>query len=132
MIGPLTNLTLYVHDQAEAERWYREVLGFVLRERVPFTWPGAEEEGLWITIAPDEASRVVIALAPALSPQERLLVGAMPPMTFETDDAEALYVRLAGLGATLDGPPVRYPWGVSVVVRDPSGNALNLLEPAPR
>jgi uncharacterized glyoxalase superfamily protein PhnB len=122
----ITNLTLYVMDQGEAEAWYCDVLGFVVRARARHRWPGSDHDGLWLTVSVKHDSAVVVSLAPVLTVADQALVGTMPPITIKTPDIEMEYGRLLSMGADLT-PLEAHEWGPSFVVRDPSGNRWNVV-----
>ena len=110
-----------------AEAWYRDVLGFVVRANAPFRWPGSESVGRWLTVSVKHDSRIIVVLAPARTPAERALVGAMPPVTIKSTQLSSLHDRLRLRGADVT-PVTTIEWGTSFVVRDPSGNPWSVME----
>lgn len=53
-------------------------------------------------------------------------------LDFETDDVDAEYQRIAGLGVTMVMPPATQPWGNrSMTFRDPGGTLVSVFSRAP-
>ncbi len=105
------NITsVLVDDQAKAERFYTDVLGFVVKDDVPLG------EYRWLTVvSPDDPDGTELLLEPdahpAAKPYKAALVSdGIPCTSFAVDDVAAEAARLKGLGVrftmepTADGP----------------------------
>jgi predicted enzyme related to lactoylglutathione lyase len=112
-----------VIDQERALRFYAEKLGLEVRLDVPM-----DDGGRWLQVAPP-GGRVLVSLVAA---GEGDPVGVDTGITFSTDDAEAAHASLAWGGVVTD-PLLRWS-GVPLMfsLRDPDGNQLKIMEPAPR
>src|SRR5215469_15166688 len=91
--------SIYVDDQDKALRFYTEVLGFV--KKTDFS----QGPYRWLTVASsEEPDGVQLQLALNNNPaatayQQALLQQGQPAMMFFTDDVQADYERIKGLGA---------------------------------
>ena len=123
-ITDVGSVSVPVSDQARAVRFYTETLGFEIRLDVPMG-----DGGRWIQVAAP-GGRVPVALVVAAGEGDG--VGVDTGITFSTTDAEGDRTRLAWAGADVD-ELLRWP-GVPLmfIVRDPDGNQLKVMEPAPR
>jgi catechol 2,3-dioxygenase-like lactoylglutathione lyase family enzyme len=101
----ITLLSIIVQDQAHALAFYRDKLGFVLKEDVPAG--GAR----WITLAsPQAPDGTRISLEPAGYPwaqdfQNALKDNGVPLTAFAVDDLDAEYKRLTAAGVSFKDPP---------------------------
>ena len=132
MINQLNVVTILVHDQDEALRFYTDKLGFEKRADEMFG-PGIR----WLTVAPPDQEEVEIVLQepePALHGEEqaeamRGLVGRMPTWSFGTDNCHAAHEALSARGVNFVQPPEERPYGVEALFEDLYGNVFSLLEP---
>lgn len=130
MITKVQYVSLMVKDQEEALRWYREKLGFEVREDNPF--PGGS--GRWLTIAPKGQQEMAIILQPPQwglggDPESRAkLVGQVPGWVLITDNCRRDYQELTGRGVRFISAPEELPWGVSAVFEDLYGTQHNLVQ----
>lgn len=133
MITRLTHVTVLVHDQDEALRFYTEKLGFEKRFDVAFG-PGAR----WLTVAPVGQTNVEIVLQkpdPAMHGEEdarqmEQAIGRGTTWVFECDDCRATYATLRERGVEFQSEPHEEPYGVEAVFVDLYGNSLSLLQPS--
>ena len=133
MITRLARVTIYVHDQDEALRFYTEQLGLEKRSDVTFG-PGAR----WLTVAPVGQTDFEILLQsplPAMHGEEFAQkiserVGQGTTWVFFTDDCRADYATLKGRGVSFSSEPQEQPYGVEAVFQDLYGNSFSLLQPA--
>lgn len=118
-----------VNDQNRARTFYTEVLGFRIKHDVPMG-PYA-----WLTVtAPTEPEGIELLLEPtaghAQAPiyQAALYEAGIPWTMWATDDIDAEYARLTGLGVVFSGPPA--PMGPIRGCRfdDTCGNWIQLYE----
>jgi catechol 2,3-dioxygenase-like lactoylglutathione lyase family enzyme len=135
MITDVGSVAVPVSDQERALRFYTETLGFEVRLDVPIG-----DGGRWIQVAAPGGRVAVALVAVALVAAGEGAgagvgvgdgVGVDTGITFVTPDAEGDRVRLAWAGADVD-ELLRWP-GVPLmfIVRDPDGNQLKVMEPAP-
>lgn len=131
MITRVTHVSLLVHDQEEALKWYTEKLGFEKQADDPFPEGG----GRWITIAPRDQSDLEIVLEPPEwglggdAEAKRQIVGKTPGWVIVTDDCRGDYETFKSRGVKFVSSPEELPWGVSAVFEDLYGTQHNLLEP---
>lgn len=124
--------SLIVDDQANALAFYRDILGFVVKEDVPVG--GAR----WITLAsPEDPDRARISLEPNGYPfvkayQESLKAHGIPLTAFAVADLDAEHARLVERGVVFRTPPTG---GDAAMPRmatfdDTAGNWIMLYEAA--
>lgn len=136
MIKQLTHVNVWVHDQDEALAYYTEKLGMELRDDV--TLP--EMNGFrWLTVGPVGQPDVALTLMSVPGPpvfdadtakqiEELMGKGATGGLFFSTDDCRASYEELKGRGVEFTEEPSERPYGVDAGFRDPSGNAIRLVQ----
>ncbi len=130
MIQRIGHVTVIVHDQEDALRFYTDKLGMEKREDQRMG------EFRWLTVAP-RGGDVAIVLqkpsAPFQTPEEAKAmlarVGQGTTWVVETDDCRKDYEAMAAKGVKFREAPSEQPWGVSAVFEDLYGNKFNLLEP---
>lgn len=104
----VTLLSIIVEDQAKALAFYRDTLGFVVKEDVPTGPPGAPH---WITLAgPADPEGARISLEPNFfdfvkTYQATLKEKGIPLTAFQVDDVAAEHARLTAAGVVFKGPP---------------------------
>jgi predicted enzyme related to lactoylglutathione lyase len=109
----LSHCTLPVHDLPEALRFYRDVLGFTVRDDIEF------EGQRWVCVSPSPQPEVWIVLAPG---------DFTGRLVFTTDDCDATFEQLEAAGAEVMQEPINQPSGVrDCAFADPSGNVLRFL-----
>ena len=116
--------TVYVRDQEEALAFYRDILGFEVRDDVTM------DSFRWLTVSPKGQPDFEIVLFPA-PPEMRELV-EKGTFTFgvgvlETDDIHGDYERLKKQGVEFTSPPEERRYGgVDTGFKDNSGNFFSL------
>jgi predicted enzyme related to lactoylglutathione lyase len=134
-VAKLSGCTLAVHDLGTAVGFYRDVLGFGVREDV-------DAAGLrWVSVSPPATPHVGIVLEPPGSgrsapPADRTAIedllakGLLGRLVFVTDDCDATFEALEAAGAEVMQEPIDQPSGArDCAFRDPSGNVLRFIEP---
>ncbi len=124
-ITRISHLTVYVHDQDEALRWYQDNLGF----EVCMDNSKVVPELRWLTVSPAGNRDTQIVLMPARNDDEKSRVGSNLITVLNTDDCRGDMARLAANGVEIVEAPAEVPWGVSGVIRDLYGNPYNLVGP---
>ena len=105
----ITLSTIIVDDQTKALPFYRDVLGFVVKDNLDV---GHGEGGpRWITLAsPEDPDGARISLEPAgfawaTAFQSGMRADGVPHTAFAVADIDSEFVRLADLGVSFKGPP---------------------------
>lgn len=140
MVGPsVTRMDISIcttflpHDDPEAaKRFYREALGFEVRQEVGF------DDKYWITVGPPGQPDVSLVLHPpgadpAVTDDERRTIsemmakGTFASLLLASDDLEGTFARLVEHDADIMQEPTDQDWGVrDCAVRDPAGNTLRI------
>ena len=103
----VTLSTIIVEDQAHALAFYRDTLGFVVRENMPVGDGGLA----WITlVSPEEPDGARISLEPSGFPfvasyQRALKEHGVPLTAFAVADVRAEHRRLSAAGVAFRGEP---------------------------
>ncbi|PVE06426.1 VOC family protein [Streptomyces scopuliridis] len=126
----LSQCFIAVDDHDKALAFYRDVLGFEVRNDVGF-------EGMrWVTVgSPSQPDVEIVLEPPAANPNaspadkqamaELLAKGMLRGVIFSTDDCDATFERIQASGAEVLQEPVDQPYGVrDCAFRDPAGNML--------
>ena len=118
MIRKLKFISIPVHDQDRALRFYTEVLGFVLVTDQPMG-PGMR----WVELRPARGE-TGIALFTAPGHEDR--VGTFTGISMECDDVQKTHDELVAKGAEFAREPRVEPWGTSAILKDSEGNQIVL------
>lgn len=119
MIQAIHSHTVYVHNQTEAVRFYKEALGFEIRR-----WEPLGPAGSWIEMGPP-GSQACLVLYPEAMANGSARRGFV---IFDCDDVAATHEELLGRGITFTQDPTNLGWAVFAVFADPDGNELGLLQ----
>jgi catechol 2,3-dioxygenase-like lactoylglutathione lyase family enzyme len=120
--------SVLVDDQAKAERFYTELLGFVVKDDVPLG------EYRWLTVvSPDEPEGTELLLEPDAHPaakpfKEALVRDGIPAASFAVDDVFAEHARLAQRGVRFTQEPVDMGPVAMAVLDDTCGNLIGLMQ----
>ena len=124
---------IWVHDQDEALTFYRDKLGFEVREDVTMPELG---DFRWLTVAPAGSDVALVLMAIPGQPvfdEERwklandaMSKGVATAVFFTTEDVQADYEALKARGVEFTEPPEERPYGIDCGFRDPSGNHFRL------
>src|SRR5438045_5649205 len=119
------NVRYMVSDVAAAVKWYTDHLGFKLLTNAAPAFADVARGNLRLLLS-----------GPASSAGRPMPDGAQPGpggwnrIHFIVDDLEAEVDRLRAGGATFRNEIVRGPGGKQILLLDPSGNVVELFEPA--
>jgi catechol 2,3-dioxygenase-like lactoylglutathione lyase family enzyme len=119
--------SIFVSDQAKAEHFYTEVLGFVKKHDVPLG-----EKDRWLTVvSPDEPEGTELLLEPANHPavgayRDALVKDGIPLAQFAVADVRAEYQRLRGLGVRFTQEPLEMGPVTTAVLDDTCGNLIQI------
>jgi catechol 2,3-dioxygenase-like lactoylglutathione lyase family enzyme len=134
MVTKMTHASIFVHDQEEALKFYRDLLGMEIRADF------GNEGFRWLSVGPKSQPGFEIVLMAAqenaaLSSEnaqrlrEVLESGQMSIGVLESDDVLRDYEAWSKQGVRFAGTPSEDYGMVSVRVYDPSGNSFNLTQP---
>ena len=122
--------SVMVEDQAKAQKFYTEVLGFRTKMDVPVG------EYRWITVtSPEGPDDLQLALEPNANPAARTFQEAMfgqgiPIAAFEVRDIAAEFERLKKKGVAFTKEPMSAGPVKIAIFADGCGNLIQLYEPA--
>ena len=111
MFKSIVDVAVVVSDANKSADWYREKLGFEIRDK----------EGHWVTVAP-KGSEVVLHLCES-KPLEQGNTG----IAFSVDDLDSVYKELSGKGVEFTVKPTKEEWGSYAMFKDPDGNEFWLM-----
>ena len=124
----------WVHNQDEAVAFYTEKLGFELRADVTLEELGGYR---WVTVGPPENKDFALALNVPGPPFDAdkveaintlMSAGMLGGLFFATDDIQATHEQLKSRGVKIDQPPTQVPYGIEIVLTDPSGNSIRYVQ----
>lgn len=135
----LSICSVAVDDHEKALAFYRDVLGFEVRNDVSF-------EGMrWVTVGPPAQPDVEIVLYPpdanpGATPADKEAIadlmakGLLGQLVFATDDCDATFDHIQSSGAAeVMQEPMDMPYGVrDCAFRDPAGNMVRFAQPRTR
>ncbi|MEO6472907.1 MAG: VOC family protein [Aeromicrobium sp.] len=126
----LSHCFLAVDDPEKALTFYRDVLGFEVRNDV------GKGDMRWITIGSASQAEFDIVLEPPgaeASPADKEVIGDLMAkgvfgrLVLTTDDVDATFDRIQASGADVIQEPIDQPWGPrDCAFRDPAGNVLRI------
>lgn len=126
----LLRVGVAVRDLRSSIQWYREVLGFPVREQ--------DEATGYVELSLSRGASALSLIAPQREWGEPLYsetvarIGTSTGIVFQTDSAAALELRLRKAGARITEPPSRQPWGgITLRFLDPDGNEFLAFQNAP-
>ena len=120
--------SVLVDDQAKAERFYTDVLGFVVKDDVSLG------EYRWLTVvSPDDSDGTELLLEPDAHPAAKpfkaaLVDDGVPYTSFAVDDVIAEHARLTALGVRFTQEPVDRGPVSTAVLDDTCGNLIQLMQ----
>ncbi|MBO0700738.1 MAG: VOC family protein [Zavarzinella sp.] len=135
MIRRLNHTTVYVLDQDESLKFYRDKLGFEVR--IDATMDNGFR---WLTVGPKTQPELeIILMKVAEGPlwdaetiktlRELIRKGTFGIGVFEADDCRATYAELKARGVEFKGPPEERFYGIEAVGKDNSGNWFSMTQP---
>ncbi len=119
----------YVQDIDRMERFYTELLGFFVTDRGTLAGPTGEFKLVFLSRDPDEHHQIVLATGRP----EALAFNLINQISLRADSLgtlKNLYAKLAQAGAG-DIQPITHGNAISVYLRDPEGNRLELFIDTP-
>jgi catechol 2,3-dioxygenase-like lactoylglutathione lyase family enzyme len=132
MITRLSHATIYVLDQEEALKFYRDKLGFEIR-----TDATMDNGFRWLTVGPKTQPGLEIVLMAVkespMFPAEKVAAlkgliqaGVMGAGVWEVDDCQKTYEELKAKGVQFMSPPTERFYGTEALFKDNSGNWFSM------
>lgn len=118
--------SVMVDDQAKAEKFYTEILGFVVKHDVDL---GADR---WLTVVfPENPQGTELLLEPSGHPaaqpfKDALVADGIPFTQFAVDDVHAEFERLKSLGVRFTQEPTDMGPVTAAVFDDTCGNLIQI------
>jgi catechol 2,3-dioxygenase-like lactoylglutathione lyase family enzyme len=120
--------SVLVADQAKALAFYTDTLGFEMKQDFPVgdfrfitVVSPAGPEGIELLLEPNENPAAQVF-------QKAIYDQGIPATAFFTDDIQAEYERLAGLGVVFSGPPDTSGPVAVAVLDDTCGNLIQIVQ----
>lgn len=123
----ITLSSVFVDDQAKAQKFYTEVLGFVTKVDMPLGG-GAR----WLTVvSPDAPDGVQLLLEPNQHPaattfQKAIFADGIPATSFNTADIQKDYERMSALGVVFRQKPTPAGPVLTALFEDTCGNLISM------
>ena len=118
MITAIKFVSVPVHDQDRALRFYTESLGFTIATDQPFG-----EKQRWIELKIPGADTRLVLFTPD-GHEDR--IGGFQPISFLTADVQKTHDELVKRGVDFVAPPTKQPWGSYATFKDSEGNQFVL------
>ncbi len=119
----LNTARIFVNDIAAAKSFYGQTLGLRLKA-------DGSEHG-YCVFKSGSAELVVESVAEDAPEDEKILVGRFTGLSFTVPDIAAKCRELQALGVRFTGLPETQLWGgILATLQDPSGNELQIVQPA--
>lgn len=119
---------VFVDDQDKAEAFYTDVLGFTVKHNVPIG------ENRWLTVvSAEDPDGPELLLEPSDHPavppyKEALVADGIPAHSFQVQDLNAEWQRLAALGVSFTVEPMEAGPVRMAIFDDTCGNFIQLIE----
>lgn len=122
MISGITHISVPVTDQDRALAFYRDALGFQVRE------DNAQMPGFrWLVVAPQGAATGIVLYKTGPDGGD-LVPGGWTGLVLATDDLQGDYKRMKSRGVRFTAEPRTEPWGQEAQFADPDGNLFELVQ----
>ncbi len=123
MITKVTHASIWVKDQDEALKFYRDTLGFKVTADNT-TMPGYR----WLTVAPPQQNDFDLVLNLATTPEQLAGVGRQGIFVLNSNDIQADFAALKAQGVKIQSELNVNPWGSDFVFEDLYGNDFDLVQ----
>jgi catechol 2,3-dioxygenase-like lactoylglutathione lyase family enzyme len=124
MITKVTHASIWVTDQDEALRFYRDQLGFKVVSDDSTSMPDYR----WLTVAPPHDDFEIV-LNLATTPEQRAGIGRQGIFVLNSTDVQADYAALKAKGVKMQGGVNVNPWGSDFIFEDLYGNDFDVVQP---
>lgn len=125
----IATTSILVDDQEKALAFYRDILGFQLKQDIPMG------EYRWLTLTSrDDPDGVQLLLEPDEHPAAKpfkaaLFKDGIPFTSFDVDSVQSEYSRLSGLGVHFTQPPTDHgPATTTAILDDTCGNLIQIAQ----
>lgn len=125
MITKVTHASIWVTDQDEALKFYRDQLGFKVVSDNATSMPGYR----WLTVAPANQSDFELVLNLATTPEQLAGVGRQGIFVLNSNNVQADYAALKAKGVKIQGDMNVNPWGSDFIFEDLYGNDFDVVQP---
>lgn len=105
MISHMQAVGIYVRDQDAALRFYRDALGFEVRD------DRSMGSSRWIEVAPPGAQTTIVLATEDYPVGSAEKIGVYTDIAFATDDIKGLYDTYRQRGVRFEGEPELMPYG---------------------
>ncbi|AXE23776.1 VOC family protein [Streptomyces globosus] len=120
-------VTVVVRDYDEAIAFYRDALGFELREDTRI-----DDDKRWVVVAPPGSRETALLLARAATGDQEARIGDQTGgrvgWFLHTDAFDRDHARMRAAGVVFEEAPRQEPYGMVAVFRDLYGNRWDLLQ----
>jgi len=121
------NVRYMVTDVQSSIDWYTQNFGFTLLSSAVPAFADVQRGNLRLLLSGPQSSA-----GRAMADGERPGPGGWNRIHFIVDDIDAEIARLEAAGVTFRNDVVKGPGGAQVLVLDPSGNLIEIFQPAAR
>jgi len=119
----ILTVNIFVRDQEQSLRFYRDQLGFAL-----VSDSGHQSPSRWIALSPPDGTAIVTLVAPQPASEESKSIGRAGVLVFVSEDVPAKFNEWSARGVRFLQPPQSGPWGgLFTTFEDPDGNSFNLV-----
>jgi catechol 2,3-dioxygenase-like lactoylglutathione lyase family enzyme len=137
MITHLSHVSIYVLDLDKSLEFYRDKLGFDVRNNVSM------DNGFrWVTLSPKMQPNLEVVLMPvrespmfpadkAAMLRQLIEAGVMGAGVMDVDDCQKTYDELKAKGVEFKQPPTERFYGVEAILKDNSGNWFSMCQRKP-
>jgi lactoylglutathione lyase len=120
MIRSVDSITICVSNQAEAVRFYKDVLGFEVRR-----WEPLGPAGSWIEMGPPGSQTSCLIYPRDALPDWQTRQAFI---IFGCDNIQETFESLAARGVVFTQEPTSLGWGIMALFNDPDGNSFGLMQ----
>lgn len=124
MITKVTHASIWVKDQDEALKFYRDKLGFKVVSDNATSMPGYR----WLTVAPSQQDEFELVLNLATTPEQLAGVGRQGIFILTSNDVHADYAAFKAKGVKFQSEINVNPWGSDFVFEDLYGNDFDVVQ----
>jgi predicted enzyme related to lactoylglutathione lyase len=123
MITRVTHASIWVKDQDEALKFYRDTLDFKVTADNSTSMPGYR----WLTVAPQQ-DEFELVLNLATTPEQLAGVGRQGIFILNSNDVQADYAALKARGVKIQNELNVNPWGSDFIFEDLYGNDFDVVQ----
>jgi catechol 2,3-dioxygenase-like lactoylglutathione lyase family enzyme len=124
MITKVTHASIWVKDQDEALKFYRDTLGFKVVSDNATSMPGYR----WLTVAPSQQDGFELVLNQATTPEQLAGVGRQGIFVVASNNVQADYAALKAKGVKFQSEINVNPWGSDFIFEDLYGNDFDVVQ----